>query len=113
MHGQAAGVRLGGGRMIEGCLKESGETIEGWLVRARHSDRRHQSHSNFSNDFLPGLGALRNVGKIGMLERKPTGPGLVAVAGDAMSIDDRSRFQLLWRGRRLQCECSQGSTCDK
>ena len=84
------GRGLGGGCAIDCALEVADESFERRGVRARHASRRHHAGAHLPDHLLPGLGGLRNVRQIRVLERQLAGLRAVVMTRDAVRLERRS-----------------------
>ena len=106
------GVRVRRPCAIDRGFERRGDRVIGGRVGPRHPCRRHRPRAKLGDDALPDLGSRSRIGDVDAFEHKAGGVESLAVAGNAVLVDeglDRRPLDLrlglrpepLARGKRL------------
>ncbi len=88
--GPSAGIRAGGGRLVDPRCQRPSEGLLGPGFRLRRVIRRHHASLQFAYDLLRHFGVLVGVGHIERLESQASRLQCVAVAEKAILTDHRT-----------------------
>ena len=101
-------------RAIELGFGPGGQAIEGGFIGAGHAGGRHHAAANLLRDFLPKLGVVAEVGGVEFFEDESAGFESLAVAGDAIFVEQGALVCGGWCAGRgwLLRGCGQGEGGD-
>jgi hypothetical protein len=84
-------IRLADRLPIERVLERRGECLERRVIGTRHALRRHHPAAQLEHHLLPRFRARRGVVRVETGQRQAAGLQAIAVAGDAVLLDQRTR----------------------
>ena len=88
---------------IQFRFQPPGDRVVSGVIGPRHADRRHRTASQLDDYFLPGLGGIEDVLRIGRIQLDICGFDLLVMTPDAILVH---QFPSGGRGRRGRRDCS-------